>query len=334
LMRVALDATVLSLTSGGLARYTAELHSALQREFPSDEYLLFRPSGPKWWSFGVSKRIHSLGVDLFHGTNFEVPYLPSRPSVLTLHDLSPWMDPAWHSGADRVRQRARFLLGLGMTTMVITPSAAVRRQAIERFRIHPERIAAVPEAADDRFHQATRRPGEKPYFLFVGTLEPRKNLRFLVDAWRPVHQRHGVELVLAGRRRDDCPPIPEESGLHFTGEVNEADLPGWYAGALAFAYPSLYEGFGLPVLEAMRAGCCVLASTDEAIGEVCDGAALRIDARDSAAWTAAMMRCAEGGDWMSLLKEKARARAMEFSWAKTARLTRAVYEEALERFPR
>src|ERR1700689_5224366 len=88
-----------------------------------------------------------LGVDLVHGPDFAVPYVPRRPSVLTLHDLSPWMDAAWHSAAGRVRKRTPLLIGLGLATMIVTPSEAVRKQAIERFRIHPNRIRAVPHAA-------------------------------------------------------------------------------------------------------------------------------------------------------------------------------------------
>lgn len=331
-MRVALDATPLALSSGGLARYTSELHRALTTEFPEDDFTLLSPKAGRWWTLGVQSAMHRQCIDVFHGTNFEVPYLPVRPSVLTMHDLSPWMDPAWHSGASRVRKRTPLLAGLGIATFVITDSETVRREAIERFRLNPARVTAVPLAASEAFHRVPVDPREAGYFLFVGTLEPRKNLPFLVKAWRPVYQAHGIELVLAGRRRDDCPPIHPEPGLRLAGEVADTALPRLYSGALAVLYPSSYEGFGLPVLEAMQCGCCVAVSRDPAIEEVCADSCLRLDARDSRAWTQTMMRCAEGGEWMNRLGEAARVRAAQFSWPRTARLTREVYQEACERF--
>src|SRR5258707_7796660 len=141
--------------------------------------------------------MHGHDAAIFHGMNFEVPYLPSRTTVMSLHDLSPWMDPSWHRAASRVRRRTPALVKLGIATMIVTDSHAVRKQAIEHFRIHPDRVAAVPLAAPGRFRPARAIGGRPPYFLYVGTLEPRKNLLLLVDAWRPVRDRHCIELVLA-----------------------------------------------------------------------------------------------------------------------------------------
>ena len=164
-MRVAIDATPLTLSSGGLRRYTWELSRALAENFPQDEFLLVsdqpfampplapanlsRGGGPhhpaerRWWLWGLARELQRLGAGLFHGTDFAVPYVPRCPGVLTLHDLSPWMDAAWHSAANRVRKRTPMLIGFGLATMVVTPSEAVRRLAIEKFRIHPDRIRAL-----------------------------------------------------------------------------------------------------------------------------------------------------------------------------------------------
>src|SRR5262245_834079 len=342
-MRVAVDATALSLSSGGLARYTAELVSALTAQFPEDEYHLISDQTRKprnlferrWWLWGLHREMERLDADIFHGTNFAVPYLSSRPSVLTLHDLSPWLDRSWHYAADRVRRRTPLLIKLGLATMILTDTRAVRQQAIEYFRIHPERIVAVPLAAPVRFQPTVlKRGGDAaiPYFLFVGTLEPRKNIPFLVDAWRPVRDRYGVHLILAGRRRQDFPRLPAEPGLRILGEVPDAELAALYSGALAFVYPSLYEGFGLPVLEAMQCGACVIASNDPSIGEVVGDAGPRLDPRDGRAWTEALMACVAGGDWIERCRESSLARARECSWERTARLTREVYDEARRRF--
>src|SRR5260370_9747188 len=236
-MRVAIDATPLTLSSGGLTRYTVELARALLSQFPEDEYLLVSHGIERgWWLWGAQREMDRFGADLFHGTNFEAPYLPIRPSVISLHDLSPWMDPSWHHAAERVRRRTPALIKRGTATMLITDSEAVRRQAIGHFRIHAGRIVSVPLAAAARF-KPTAGKAERPYFLYVGTLEPRKNIPMLVEAWRPVWNSHGIELVLAGRRRQDFQPLPDEPGLRIVGEVPDEDLPALYSQRLPFVYP-------------------------------------------------------------------------------------------------
>jgi len=349
-MRVAIEAASLGLSSGGLARYTSELSLALARTFPDDEYFLVsdqpfrmpedspanlkRGGGPRnaaerrWWIWGLDREMNRLGADLIHGPDFAVPYIPRRPSVLTLHDLSPWMNRRWHHGAKRVRRRTPLLLDLGIATMIVTPGPAVRKQAIERFRLHPDRVVAVPEAPAPWFRRMEGPPPNAPYFLFVGTLEPRKNLLALVEAWREVRLHHTVELVLAGRRRADAPHIPEEPGLRLLGEVPDEQLPALYSGALALVCPSLYEGFGLPVLEAMQCGTCVIAS--RAVAEAGGDAA--VYAEDAASLARAMCQAIEQPEWLAGRRERSLAHAREFSWERTARLTRQVYEEARRRF--
>jgi glycosyltransferase involved in cell wall biosynthesis len=347
-MRVAIEAASLALTSGGLARYTSELSLALARAFPDDSYFLVSdqqfpmpPGAPdnllrggaprnaierRWWLWGLDRELARLHADLIHGPDFAVPYLAQRPSVLTLHDLSPWMDDRWHHDATRVRRRTPILLELGLATMVITPSETVRRQAIEKFRLEPSRVVAVPEAAAPWLRPATTT--QSGYFLFVGTLEPRKNLTALLDAWREVRRRHPIDLVLAGRRRADALDIPPEPGLRLAGEVPDTELAALYSGAMAFVYPSLYEGFGLPVLEAMQCGAPVIAST--AVREAAGDAALYADTpRDLAR---AMTALATNPDLAARTRDCSLLRAAEFSWSLTARKTREVYEEAKKRF--
>jgi glycosyltransferase involved in cell wall biosynthesis len=257
-----------------------------------------------------------------------VPYVPRLPSVLTLHDLSPWMDQAWHSDADRVRQRTPLLIGLGLATMIVTPSQAVRKQAIERFRMHPDRVCAVPHAASACFHPVAAALGV-PYFLYAGTLEPRKNIPGLLAAWREVRRKHAVDLVLAGRRRADFAQLSPEPGLQIIGEVSDERMAELMAGTLAFVYPSLYEGFGLPVLEAMQCGACVITSRDAAITEVAAGAAMQ--AGSQAELARAMLEIAEDPERAVPWRERGLRRAAEFSWRRTAQLTHEVYEEALQR---
>ena len=350
-MRVALDATPLAHSTGGLARYTAELAGALAENYPGDDFALlsdqpfrmpepprrnlWRGSPPhntlerRWWLWGVQRAMTRQHCDLFHGTNFEVPYAPLRPSVMTVLDLSPWMNPEWHHAADRVRRRAPLLLGMGIATMVITPTEAIRAEVMERFRIAASRAVAVPLGASPVF-----RPMEveaaAPYFLYVGALEPRKNLHTLLEAWRTVRRRHSVDLVLAGRRRADFAELEPEPGLRLPGEVSDAELARLYSGALSLVYPSHYEGFGLPVLEAMQCGACVFISRDAALREVAGNAGLSLDG--TGAWVEAMCTAAGNLEWLQARRQASLARARDFSWARTAKLTHDVYQEAARRF--
>jgi alpha-1,3-rhamnosyl/mannosyltransferase len=345
-MRVAIDATPLTLPSGGLRRYTLELSVALAENFPQDEFSLvsdqaFRMPDPappnlrsgggprnvaerRWWLWGLDRELQRLKAGLFHGMDFAVPYVPRRPSVLTLHDLSPWMDTAWHSGADRVRQRTPLLIGLGLATMIVTPSEAVRKQAIERFRVHPQRIRAVPHAAAACFRPVAGPPPATPYFLYAGALEPRKNIPGLIAAWREVRQRHLVDLVLAGRPRSDFAQLSPEPGLQIIGEVSDERLVELMASTLAFVYPSFYEGFGLPVLEAMQCGACVITSRDPAISAVAAGAA--IQAGSQAELVRAMLDIAAHPAAAETWRARGLRRAADFSWRHTAQLTHEVYE--------
>jgi glycosyltransferase involved in cell wall biosynthesis len=352
-MRCALDATPLTVPLGGTARYVTELSLALARGFPEDEYFLLsdqpfeppadRPENLKvsplpvapldrrWWLAGLPRHLRRLGCDVFHGTDYSVPLLPLRASVLSLHDLSPWLDPAWHCGAQRVRRRTPWLLRLGSATLVLTLTEAVRRQAIGHFGLEPGKVRAVPLAAGWQFRAVEPYPHPRPYFLCVGTLEPRKNIPMAIEAWREVRRSHHVDLLIAGRRREDGPVIPDEQGLRWLGPVPDEELPALYSGALACLYPSFYEGFGLPVLEAMQCGAPVIASTDPAVTEVAGGAALDAAPRDTAAWVAAMTHLIEEPHARASLREYSLRRAAQFSWQRTAQATRAVYAEAIAR---
>jgi len=353
-MKIALDATPLTVASGGVRRYVEELSRAVAQNFPEDEYWLVSDQkfelsaeampnlrsgvGPKnalerrWWSFGLNRELARLDVDVFHGTDFSVPYRAARPSVMTLHDLSPWMEPSWHQGSSRVRARTPKLLRLGLATMVITPSEAVRRGAIDYFQLPGDRVIAVPLAASGHFRPVTASRTGHPYFLYVGTLEPRKNLGLLLDVWREVRKSYDVDLVLAGRRRSDFQEIPAEAGLRVLGYTSEEELPRLYSSALAVIYPTHYEGFGLPVLEAMQCGAVVIASRDPAIAEVAGDHAILLDVRDRLAWVETCLAVLAKPEFAGNMRERAQMRASEFSWSKTAKRTREVYGQAVQRF--
>jgi glycosyltransferase involved in cell wall biosynthesis len=168
--------------------------------------------------------------------------------------------------------------------------------------------------------------------VFVGTLEPRKNIPMLLEAWRKVKREENVDLVLAGRRRSDLPAIAPEEGLRILGETPEEDLPELYSNAIAAIYASEYEGFGLPVLEAMQCGAPVIISRDPALTEVSGGAAVTVS---NAGEMAAAMKSLMRDPVERLFRSGASlGRARVFSWGATARLTHEIYGEAIARFGR
>jgi len=352
-VRIALDATPLTITSGGLPRYVSELSVALANEFPEDTYYLLsdqpfamperapgnllrgRPphssAERRWWLWGIQNAIRQTSTDLFHGTNFEVPYIGSTPAVLTIHDLSPWRDRAWQGNnpdAGRVRWRTPWLMRMHRAQMILTVSEAIRREVISHFGIPPSRVRAVPLAASSQFRPLPpTSPVPRPFFLFVATLEPRKNVTGLIEAWREAYADTGADLVIAGRNRADFAAIPPGDGLHFLGEVPDQELPRLYSDALAFVYPTHYEGFGLPVLEAMQCGCPVITSHDPAVMEVSSGSAIYASSPQEIA--DAMRALAANPRLRNVLRGAGLQRSSAFSWSRTARETHEIYSSLL-----
>lgn len=348
--RFALDATPLQTGSGGIRRYTEQLVLALAREFPNDEFWLLAAAplrlaselpnlrtgwphhpiaGKKWWSFGLPWKLRQGRFDLFHGTDFSVPYLPWVPAVMTIHDLSPWIPPWREATSKRVQRRTPWLLRLGLVQAVITPTEAIRKELLARFRLPPGRVVAIPLAAADIFQPEPQARLAEPYFLLLQGTSPRKNLAVVFDAWLEVRRRHPLSLKVAGV---GPPPVGlPASSATWLGQVPDSELARLYRGAVALLYPSAYEGFGLPVLEAMQCGTPVIASDLPAIREVAGEAAILLDPHDARAWASAMLALLESPERRREWASRSLARARLFSWARTARMTRELYQEVLDR---
>jgi glycosyltransferase involved in cell wall biosynthesis len=199
---------------------------------------------------------------------------------------------------------------------------------IGHFGFPADLVRAVPLAATRLFRPLPpTSPAPQPFFLFVATLEPRKNVAGLIEAWRESRAETGADLVIAGRSRADFAEIPPCEGLHLLGEVPDEELPRLYSDAIAFVYPTHYEGFGLPVLEAMQCGCPVITSHDPAVREVSGSAA--IHAADTHEIAEAMRAIVGNPHFRNVLRGCGLERAADFSWGKTARATHEVYSEVL-----
>jgi glycosyltransferase involved in cell wall biosynthesis len=216
---------------------------------------------------------------------------------------------------------------------ILTVSEFSRQRLIEYLQVDPSKIIAIPNGVDERFNRAAteavpamraRLGLPERYILFVGSLDPRKNLRGLLQAWEQISTRLDCPLVICGAsshvfRSAGIDRLPESVVL--SGYVADEDLPALYAGASLFVYPSLYEGFGLPVIEAMACGTPVVCSSTTALGEVAGDAACLVDPAEPESIAAGILRVAEDESLRGKLRGRGVQRAAEFSWNRTARET-------------
>jgi len=275
-----------------------------------------------------------------------VPLAVAVPTVVTVHDLAFLAHPEAFVPAKRRYLAAMTRLSTHRARRVIAVSAHTAADLTRYFNVPPAKITVIPNAADPAFRPAAN-PADiaafrqsmglpERFVLAVGTLEPRKNLRRLVDAFaRIAPQAPEVSLVIvggAGWRTSDLAPHVASLGLgeriRFAGYVENGDLPRWYQAATVFCYPSLYEGFGLPPLEAMACGTAVVTSNTSSLPEVVGDAALTVDPTDTPAIAAALLYLLTDDALRATLAAAGLAQATQFRWARTAAETRAVLADA------
>jgi glycosyltransferase involved in cell wall biosynthesis len=275
-----------------------------------------------------------------------VPLAGVVPSVVTVHDLAFLAHPeAYHASK---RRYLDFMThrSVHRARRVIAVSAHTKHDLVDRYHVPPDRITVIPNAADGRY-----RPADDPetvsrfraaknlpdrFILFVGTLEPRKNLRRLIEAFASVSAAApDVKLVIVGASgwlTSDLAPLIHRRGLTdrmiFTGYVSDDELPHWYQAATIFCYPSLYEGFGLPVLEAMACGTPVVTSNTSAIPELAGGAAVLADPTSITALAEALTALLGDPPRQQEMRGASITRAKFYAWDRTARATLDVIREA------
>jgi len=371
-LRVLLDATSLPPKPAGVGQYLLglvhelaarpddiELHvAAKKRDLPTLQgrastavfhpvALRSRPARLLWEQTSLPRLARRAGVRVIHGPHYTLPLRLALPGVVTFHDPTFFTDPDLHERA-KVRYFTRMArLGVARATRVIAVSEYGRRAAIEHAGARADRVDVVhlgvdparyrpgPEVADEGLRGRLR--VDRPYLLWVGTIEPRKDLPSLVAAFASlVRERAAQSLVLAGQRgwgASDLERAIEASGvagrIHPLGYVSEEEKIALYRGADALVYPSIAEGFGLPVLEAMACGCPVITTTGSAPEEIGGEAVELVPPRDPDRLRAAMELVLGDPERSGQLRHAGLERARGFTWRRTADGTLGTYRLAV-----
>jgi glycosyltransferase involved in cell wall biosynthesis len=366
---VGFDATTLTGRISGVGYYTARLMESLadgagegvvrrlvvlsNRPVPVQETERVQVYGRRrfavrsvWMQLVLPRILRDVRPDLVHFTNYLAPLAGRVPYLVSFHDMSLSLLPQYHTLKKRVLTSSLIPAVARGARMILTPSESTRRDVVRLLRVDPGRVRVIPYAAGPSFRPVPLAPERleaahgirTPYFLYVGTLEPRKNLARALRAFASVAGAlPGCRFVIVGQRgwRYDevlrAAAHPALRGrVELLGYVTEDSLPELYAHALALVYPSLYEGFGLPVVEAMACGTPVLTSRSSSLAEIAEGAALLVDPTDEKALADALHALATDEGLRNRLRAQGLERARAFSWERTGRETVAAYQEVYD----
>jgi glycosyltransferase involved in cell wall biosynthesis len=323
-MNVAVDVTPVAQTRAGTARYLNALLPRVERDVEVDRLRGFAQGRPgtlwldlAWYPHVLPHRARA--ADVLHCPTYRGPVRTSTPLVVTVHDVAVFRHPEAFPRWTRAYSRFAVPRVLRAARRVLAVSEFTASELGAVLGVPREKIAVTPNAVDDVF--TPHGPAsDGDYVLAVGTLEPRKNLARTIEATA----RLGLELRVVGARGWGDVDV-SGSRVTLLGEVSDEELARQYRGALCVAYPSLYEGFGIPVLEAMACGVPVATSAGGATEEIAGGAAVLVDPIDVAAIAGGIEEAIRRRDELRVLGLE---RAGAFSWDETARLTVAAYREA------
>jgi glycosyltransferase involved in cell wall biosynthesis len=270
-------------------------------------------------------------VDLLHTLAFPTPVLWRGPAAITVHDATRWLHPDTVSIGMRYYYGPLYQQALHRAAAVFTVSESSRNDLVRAVGLPPERIHVTPNGVEPIFAQARAPEGPRtPYLLAVGTLEPRKNLPMLLEAYRILRKDgRDLDLVLVGRQgwQHSLPLGDLAPHVRVTGGVSDAELAALYAGATCFVLPSIYEGFGLPLAEAMASGTPAVASDIPALREVGGDAVRYAPPDDAAALARVIASVVDDRAGSRERAQRARERALRFTWEECARATLRVYRQ-------
>jgi glycosyltransferase involved in cell wall biosynthesis len=349
--RLGLDVTWLRPDRlSGAERYALELVPALAELAPGEIVLFCRPDLPAPLArLDVERRVSQVigraaveqawlpyaaarfRVDLLHSMGSPTPVLWRGLAVMTVHDATPWLHP--DAAGTRWYARPLYPQALARAAAIFTVSEAARDDLVRAAGAPRDRIFVTPNGVDPRLFELRAPEGPRaPYLLAVGTFEPRKNLPALLEAFRMLRREgRDLQLVVVGRQAfTQLLPLGELAPhVRLTGAVSDDALHALYAGAACFVMPSLHEGFGLPLAEAMAAGIPAVASDIPALREVGGETVRYADPRDPEELAAAVRAALDDHEGSQLRAAAARGRARHFRWEETARATLAVYRRVL-----
>jgi glycosyltransferase involved in cell wall biosynthesis len=351
-LRIGLEVGKVAGISDGIGRYARcllralrsldENHRLVLYDF-ADDRICRRPPALPLRRTGTAGGEEATALDVFHATGFSLPPPGPVPLVLTVHDVTFLTHPHWHTRANRIRASAAVLNAVSRGATVIAVSEYTRGQVEEHLGVPRERIEVIHEAPDPVFASAGRqrigRRAGRPYVLAVGSLEPRKNLVGLLEGMMllPAALRRSFELLVVGPSgwrnqaiRESLRRARRRFKVRVLGYLSTAELMELYREATLFAYPSLIEGFGLPVLEAMACGAPVLASKRSSLPEVAGDAALLVDPEDPTAIAEGLERLLDDPQLRAEFIERGFDNLRRFSWDRCARETVAVYRRAAD----
>jgi glycosyltransferase involved in cell wall biosynthesis len=356
MLHIAFDASRISVRERtGTERYSYELLTALARIDRRNRYSLYTnglpsalpPLGPNmalrsltlprlWTHLALGPATMLERPDVLFVPAHVVPLIHPRRCVVTIHDLGYLAFPQAHTRRRRLELDLTTRWSIRVAQQVIAISGATRDALVQHYGADPAKISVVYHGLSSSFQPASTEAiaevraryglGER-YFVYVGTLQPRKNLERLIEAFAQLND-DSVQLVIAGKQGWLSEAIQQKAQAQgaggrvlLIGYVPDQELPALLSGALAFTFPSLYEGFGLPVLEAMACGTPVLTSTTSSLPEVAGAAALLVDPMDTMAISAALKRLSSEPELRRQLREQGIARAAQFSWERCAQET-------------
>jgi len=355
---VAFDGHSLGSPAGGVRRYASELFAALSRRddvaviavgasphaaLPTG--VLLAPAGPTvptnlgWSVTGLPLTARNVRADVFHAPAYTAPLWGCRPLVVSIHDVSYARRPEWYPNRLDPMRLAFYARSARRADRVVACSTFSRDEIVAAYQLDPERIDVVPLAVGSAFSPVPERRREL-FVLHVGDLHLRRNLRMLLQAIVELRRSESslasIRLVLAGADRGELAPLRDLArrlnavdALEYAGVPGDDDLAELYRTASLFAYPSRYEGFGLPVLEAMSSGCPVVSSDAGSLPEVAGSSAILIPPEDAGAWRDAIRHVLLDPGRASELAQAGLRRAMTFTWDRTAEATLASYRRAV-----
>ena len=356
-MRFALDVQSTLSHKTGIGHYTSNLLDALRQVAPENEYSpLDWGHDPTmrldrrlyWQQIELPRRARRAKADLLHVTGFDAPKFKPCPVVLTVHDLIGMLFPHNLTPAARFYWSYWLPHSIHWADALIADSANTRSDLQRLLKIPPERVAVIPLGINPRFHPPEdpaevahiRRAYDLPerFMLYTGTIEPRKGLDTLVEAFAAIAGEVSYHLIIAGKRGRHTEGLLRQilrhgldQRVHMLGYVPDGDLPLLYAAAEVFVFPSRYEGFGLPPLEAMACGTPVICSNASSLPEVIGEAGLLVPPDDPPTLAAAIRRINGSPELRADLRARGLRQAAQYSWEATARQTLAVYLNLLHR---